>query len=155
MGVGTCKKQMRRILYLIIGLISWAGPTSEAATTPREETDNKACAVRRIYLRDMGNDPRHVNFRLFLEKWLSKKNFTIAKSVQDADAALMGKLSISSGNKYSNLTFKDAVLKLANGDQVWHGSFDITSKNAFGWLGRGHIENGAKRIAENIRAACK
>ena len=146
---------MCKILLLITGLIFCAITTAASATTLRDGMGNKTCSVQRIYVADLGNDPRHVNFRLFLEKWLSKKKFTVVKSPGDADAVLAGALSISSGNKYSNLTFKDAELKTANGGRVWQGNFDITTKNAFGWLGRGHIENGAKRIAENIRAGCK
>ncbi|HEX5706210.1 MAG TPA: hypothetical protein VFX96_02870 [Pyrinomonadaceae bacterium] len=146
---------MRKILILIAGLSFWAAPASIGATLFQTGKIAKPCPVHKIYVAEFGNDPRHVNFRLFLEKWLSKKKFTVVKKPEDADAVLTGTLSISSGSKHSNLTFKDAELKTANGGSAWHGNFDITTKNAFGWLGRGHIENGAKRIAENIRASCK
>lgn len=140
---------MCKTLLLIACLSLWAAVSFQTATTP------KPCAVQSIYVDDFGSDPRHVNFRLDLQKWLAKKKFTIAKRPEDADAVLSGKLSISSGVKYSNLTLDDAELKTADGHSAWRGNFDITTKNAFGWLGRGHIENGAKRIAENVRAGCK
>jgi hypothetical protein len=146
---------MRKILLVIAGFTFLATATSVGAVIPQAVIKDKPCPVQKIYVADFGSEPRHVNFRLGLEKWLSKKKFTISQRPSDADASLTGKLSISSGNKYSNLTFKDAELKTADGESVWHGSFDITTKNAFGWLGRGHIENGAKRIAENIRAGCR
>ncbi|HVF48665.1 MAG TPA: hypothetical protein VNA19_01180 [Pyrinomonadaceae bacterium] len=146
---------MRKILCVIVGFTFWAMPANVNATIFQTGTRDKPCPVRTIYVAELGADPRHVNFRLFLEKWLAKKKFTVAKRPEDADAVLKGTLSISSGNKSSNLTFKDAELKTARGATAWHGNFDITTKNAFGWLGRGHIENGAKRIAGDIRAACK
>jgi hypothetical protein len=146
---------MRKILFVITCLALWTSPTSSGATALQSAAVRQPCSVQSIYVADLGTDARHVNFRLFLEKWLSKKKFTIVQKPQDADAVLAGVLSISSGNKYSKLAFKDAELKTASGVATWQGDFDITTKNAFGWLGRGHIENGAKRIAENIRAACK
>ncbi len=146
---------MRKILIVMAGLTFWATPASVSATIFQTGRTDKPCSVHKIYVAEFGHDPRHVNFRLSLEKWLSKKKFTVANRPADADAVLTGTLSISSGTKYSNLTFKDAELKTANGEWSWRRDFDFTTKNAFGWLGRGHIENGAKRIAENIRASCK
>jgi hypothetical protein len=146
---------MRKILFVLACLTLWRIPTSPAAIALQSVNVHQPCSVQRIHVADLGTDARHVNFRLFLEKWLSKKKFTIARKPQDADAVLTGALSISSGSKYSKLAFKGAELKTASGVTAWHGDFDITTKNAFGWLGRGHIENGAKRIAENIRATCK
>ena len=146
---------MRKILLVIAGLTFLTIPTSVSARIFRAGVNDKQCSVKKIHVAEFGNDPRHVNFRLFLEKWLSKKKLTVVSRPGDADAFLTGTLSISSGNKHSNLTFADAELKTAEGERVWHGDFNLTSKNAFGWLGRGHIENGAKRIVENIRAVCK
>ena len=128
---------------------------SAGAVIPQARVKDKPCSVRTIYVADFGTDPRYVNFRLDLEKWLSKKKFKVAKRPEDADAVLTGALSISSGNKYSKLTLREAELKSAKGEVAWRGDFDFTTKNAFGWLGRGHIENGAKRIAENIRVTCR
>jgi hypothetical protein len=149
------QKQMRQIIIVLVVLTYIASPICLGAVAPQGASAVKPCSVRTIYVADFGNDPRHVNFRLFMEKWLSKKKFTVARKPEDADAVLTGKLSISSGNKYSNLTFRDAELTTANGETAWHGNFNITTKNAFGWLGRGHIENGAKSIVENIRTTCK
>ena len=145
---------MRKTLIVIAGLTLCAASTSFGAISAQAGIKTKPCAVQKIYVDDFGNDPRHVNFRLWLEKWLKKKKFTVVNRSQDADAVLSGKLSIRSGDKDSNLSFKDAELKTANGLVVWHGNFDRTTNNTFGWLGRGHIENGAKRIAENVRASC-
>jgi hypothetical protein len=149
------RKQMRKILLITACSIFLTIPARVSTAALHAVAGQQPCSVQRIYVADLGNDPRHLNFRLFLEKWLAKKKFTIAARPEDADAVLTGALSISSGNKYSKLAFKDAELKSASGKTAWQGNFDITTKNAFGWLGRGHIENGAKRIAENIRAACK
>lgn len=149
------QKQVRKTLFVIVGLIFWATPTNASANVLQAGTLDTPCAVQSIYVAELGADPRHVNFRLFLEKWLSKKKFKVTIRPKDADAVLHGTLSISSSNKHSNLTFKDAELKTSQGATAWHGNFYITTKNAFGWLGRGHIENGAKRIVENIRATCK
>ena len=146
---------MYKIVILIAGLTSLAVTTSADSIISQGGISNKTCSVQKIYVTDFGTDPRHINFRLGLEKWLSKKKFTVATRSEDADAVLTGAVSTSSGSKYSYLSFKNAELKLANGEIVWHGNFDFRTKNAFGWLGRGHIENGAKRISENVRAACK
>ena len=146
---------MRKTLLVIAGLTFWAASTGFAAVSYQTGIKTKPCAVQRIYVDDFGNDPRYVNFRLWLEKWLKKKKFTVVDRPQDADAVLSGKLSIRSGTKDSSLSFKDAELKTSDGLVVWRGNFDRTTKNAFGWLGRGHIENGAKRIAENVRASCR
>lgn len=133
----------------------WSASTTVQVVNSQAGSKAKPCPVQKITVDDFGTDPRHVNFRLFLEKWLTKKKFTVTERPDDADAILSGKLSIGSGDKHSYLIFKDAELKTADGRVVWRGNFDITSKNAFGWLGRGHIENGAKRIAENVRADCR
>lgn len=146
---------MLKIPLVIAGLIVWATSTSFGQASSQAGINAKPCPVQKIYVSEFGTDPRYVNFRFDLEKWLAKKKFTVADKPEDADAVLSGKLSISSGKKYSYLTFKDAELNTADGQVVWSGNFDITTKNAFGWLGRGHIENGAKRIAENVRAGCK
>ncbi|HKO60318.1 MAG TPA: hypothetical protein VJV03_04085 [Pyrinomonadaceae bacterium] len=142
---------MNKIFIVLVILTFWTTTTSIRAAT----VQSSPCSVRTIYVADLGSDPRHINFRLFLEKWLSKKKFTAVTRHDDADAVLSGTLSISSGRKYSYLTFKGAELKTPSGQNHWRGEFDFKTKNAFGWLGRGHIENGAKRIAENLRASCK
>ena len=146
---------MRKILFVITGLIFLSAPAGAGAAGLRPEAVSGPCSVQKIFVADFGKDPRHVSFRLDLEKWLSKKKFTVARRPEDADAVLSGTFSTRSGDKYSYLTFKDAELKTAGGETAWRGDFDFKTRNAFGWLGRGHIENGAKRIAENIRASCK
>ena len=149
------EQQLHKILLVIASLIFWAASSSVGAVSAQSGIKPKPCTVQRIYVDEFGNDPRYVNFRLHLEKWLAKKKFTVVNKREDADAVLTGALSIGSDNKHSYLAFKDAELKTAGGEKAWSGNFDLTTKNALGWLGRGHIENGAKRIAENIRAGCK
>ncbi|HWS53425.1 MAG TPA: hypothetical protein VN228_04840 [Pyrinomonadaceae bacterium] len=146
---------MCKILILIVGLTFSAVLAGAGAVAPQAGVTGRPCSVRKIYVADFGADPRHVNFRLFLEKWLSKKKFTVARKPEDADAVLTGALTISGGDKRSELAFKGAELKSAGGERAWRGDFYFNTGNAFGWLGRGHIENGAKKIAEDVRAACK
>ncbi len=146
---------MRKLLLVISVLTLLATPTSTSAALFQTGRSDKPCSFHKVYIADFGSDPRHINFRRDLEKWLAKKKFALAQRPAEADAVLTGNLSISSGTKYSNLTFKDAELRTANGEKPWRGDFNITTKNAFGWLGRGHIENGAKRIVEKIRASCR
>lgn len=132
-----------------------AGAGAPASVGREDDDDNKPCPVRKIYVAEFSRkDPRYLSFRLDLEKWLSKQKFTAVARPEDADAVLTGELWISSGGRHSRLSFTGAELKTAAGDVVWRGDFDRRTKNAWGWLGRGHIENGAKPVAEKMRAEC-
>lgn len=151
---------MRRVLLLVAFVwLGMAWPDASAGKLrgflPQAGGKTATCSVRKIYVVELGTDPRYVNFRLDLQKWLAKKKFTVVERREEADGVLTGTLLISSGTKRSRLAFTHAELKTASGEHVWRGDFDRTTKNAFGWLGRGHIENGAKLIAEIIRAECR
>jgi len=146
---------MRRTLFVILLSTLWAIPLNTRATIFQAGVTDKPCYIQKIYVAEFGSDPRFINFRLDLQKWLSKKKFTIVDKPDEAEAVLTGTLSITNGEKRSNLTLKNAALTTARGERVWHADYDLTTKNSFAGLGRGHIENAAIRIAKDIRAACK
>lgn len=144
-------------LSLALQIVLLFSTASSSALTPQTATTgaNKICRVQKIHVTDMGSSPQAMNFRYDLEKWLAKKKFIVVYRPADADAILSGSFSSTSGVKRSNLTFKDAELKSPQGDVLWSGDYNITKRNSFLGMGRGHLEDGAIRIVKDIRAACQ
>jgi hypothetical protein len=139
-------------------LLSILFSATSSGAVPRQSAAagaNVSCRAQKIHVSDMGSSPQAMNFRYDLEKWLSKKKFTVVYDPKEADAILSGRFSSTSGVKRSNLSFRDAELRSPQGSKLWDGDYNITKRNSFLGFGRGHLEDGAIRIVKDIRAACK
>jgi hypothetical protein len=151
---------MRRLIAAVLLLGLWLIPSSLNAQTSTQTKPNSLYQVKKIYIGDLGSSDEATRFVMLLEDELAERGFTVVGKPAEADALLVGALSVTSPTVGIYGGWPDVAvtvrLNTQGGERLWsvnlpkpRSPFSIRVRGGFKY--KEIVEYRAEELAKELR----